>query len=103
MIEGLVFGLNAYVIDTFSAETMKSFVEWGLMKVVTSASDLVKHLESIGASPTPRGDVYFNQGATKRITRYLENLVYKRHLSAWIPEQDRLSIGHLTCKAQKKS
>ncbi len=81
VVEGLMFGLDTYVIDAFGIEKIQHFIDAGAMKKVADVYDLVDNLSDSHLSHDFRSDTYFRPNATKRIACYLKQLAERNNLS----------------------
>jgi len=74
LYEGLSFGLRTFLIDLPGVEYMTHLIETGIARMVSTANEVVEHLQDLGAEAGVDNEYFFRSGALSLLVRTIEQL-----------------------------
>jgi hypothetical protein len=74
LFEGLVYGLQTYVVDAACVELMDSLVEQGVVEKVSTPEELLKCIREHDESKPLDVEQFFRKNAVENIMSFLDNL-----------------------------
>lgn len=75
IVEGLMFGLDTFVLDVPGVESMDHLIRAGALTKVKSPQELLRQIEKETESEKIQRERFFKPGATRRISAFLDQLV----------------------------
>jgi len=74
LFEGLAHGLDTYILDTAGAEYFEDLAQKGLVQMISSAEDFLKHFNTRKEDAPADTELLFKINSTKNIRRFIHEI-----------------------------